>query len=83
MAAQRDFQTTAKRSAMNCGNNRLGAGLDRVHKFWKPLFRLQFAELLDIGTTREQFARPPQNNRLHIGVGLRSCDYAKQCAPKV
>src|SRR3546814_6864831 len=66
MASECNLQATAQGHPMDCGDNRLGARLDRVDDCGERAARRRLVELGDIRTAREQFACPSDHDHPDI-----------------
>src|SRR3546814_5772708 len=70
---------TAQGHPMDCGDNRLGARLDRVDDCGERAARRRLVELGDIRTAREQFACPSDHDHPDMNVCLRVLDSLGKC----
>src|SRR3546814_10754923 len=79
MASECNLQATAQGHPMDCGDNRLGARLDRVDDCGERAARRRLVELGDIRTAREQFACPSAHDHPDMNVCLRVLDSLGKC----
>src|SRR3546814_5707617 len=79
MASECNLQATSQGHPMDCGDNRLGARLDRVDDCEERAARRRLVELCDISTAREQFACPSDHDHPDMNVCLRVLDSLGKC----
>ncbi len=72
MTGERDFETAAKRGAVNGGNDRLRTVLHHGQHFMQARRLRRLAEFGDVGAGDEGAAGAGQHDRLHFGIGDRA-----------
>ncbi len=78
MRRKREFETTAERSAMDCGDDRLRTSLKGVADLGKEWWFRRPALLLDIGARDKGSSGRGKHDRLHFRIGFGSRQRRRQ-----